>query len=150
VIGRRQLLSALGASAIYPVAAPVHADGEFARDFDKAVGEHANGMQVIRTPLMVKNRARIAALAAGKRLPAIYDDRAYVEAGGVMSYRANIRDLYRHTAACVDKILKGAKPADLPVEQPTTLEPAVNMKAAKALGMKFPNSILVQATKVIE
>jgi len=96
------------------------------------------------------HRERIIALAAKSRLPTVYTSRPYVDSGGLMSYGTNFDDLFRRTAAYVDKILKGAKPGDLPVEQPTTFELIVNMKTAKALGIKIPNSILVQATKVIE
>ena len=94
--------------------------------------------------------AWIVDFAAKRRLPAMYQIKEYVEAGGLMSYGANLSDLTRRSALYVDKILKGAKPAELPVEQPTKFEMVINMKTAKALGIKIPNSILVQATRVIE
>jgi putative tryptophan/tyrosine transport system substrate-binding protein len=102
------------------------------------------------TPLFVTHRARLVDAVAGSRLPAIYAFRAYVEAGGRMSYGPDLPDLYRHAAIYVDKILKGAKPGDLPVEQPTEFELVISMKAAKALGLTIPSSLLVRADQVIE
>ena len=89
-------------------------------------------------------------LAAKHRLPWMYPDGQYVEAGGLMSYAANFSDLHRRTAAVVDKILKGAKPADLPIEQRTKFEFVINLKTAKALGLKIPQSVLLRADQVIE
>jgi len=96
------------------------------------------------------NRARIASLAAGHRLPGMYPDSEYVEAGGLMSYAPNYSDQHRRVATVVDKILKGAKPADLPIEQPTKFELVINMKAANALGITIPQSVLLRTDKVIE
>ena len=124
--------------------------GDFESAFKRATHERANGLLVLRAPLMIDNVAQIASLAAKFRLPAIYDDVRYTNAGGLMSYGANLPDLYRRTATYVDKILKGAKPGNLPIEQPTKIEMVVNMKTAKALGIKIPGSILVRADKVIE
>ena len=95
-------------------------------------------------------RKRIVGLAAKKRLPTMFSYRHFVEAGGLMSYGASIADLMRRAAFYVHKILKGAKPADMPVEQATKFDLVVNLKTAKALGITFPPSILLRATKVIE
>jgi putative tryptophan/tyrosine transport system substrate-binding protein len=97
-----------------------------------------------------RNRARIVSLAARARLPAMYPYSLFVRDGGLMAYGANRLDPYRRAAAYVDKILKGAKPADLPVEQPMTFDFVVNMKTAQALGITFPNEIMLQVTEVIQ
>ena len=101
------------------------------------------------SPFMYGHRARIATLALEHRLPTIFGERAYVEAGGLMSYGPNYADIFRRAATYVDKILKGAKPGDLPVEQPTTFELVINLKTAKALGVTIPPPLLFQATEVI-
>ena len=89
-------------------------------------------------------------VAAKHRLPAMYLAREFVDAGGLMSYAPNVADLYRRAATYVDKILKGAKPADLPVEQPTKFELVINLKAAKALGLTIPRSLLLRADQIIQ
>jgi putative ABC transport system substrate-binding protein len=91
------------------------------------------------------NRQRIAQLAARSRLPAIYDRRAYVEAGGLMSYSADLIEIWYRAAWFVDKILKGAKPADLPIEQPTKFDLVINLKTAKSLGVVIPQLLRMQA-----
>ncbi|HEV8551985.1 MAG TPA: ABC transporter substrate binding protein [Casimicrobiaceae bacterium] len=93
---------------------------------------------------------RIAQLAAGHRLPAVYGSRIAVEAGGLMSYAPSSAEAYRYAAFFVDKILKGAKPADLPVEQPRKIELVINMKTAKALGLTIPQALLLRADEVIQ
>ena len=98
----------------------------------------------------MESSARLLELAAKNRLPAVYASREFVDAGGLMSYGANQRELSQRAATYVDKILKGAKPGDLAVEQPTKFELVINMKTAKALGIKIPQSILQRADKVIE
>jgi putative ABC transport system substrate-binding protein len=102
------------------------------------------------TPLFVTHRARLVDAVAGRRLPAIYPARVYVEAGGLMSYGPNLPDLWRRAAAYVDKILKGAKPGDLPVEQPTTFELVINNKPAKAIGLTIPPSLVFRADQILE
>ena len=101
-------------------------------------------------PYTGDHRQRIVAFAAQQRLPAMYEERGFVDAGGLMAYGPSLAANYRRTAAYVDKILKGAKPADLPVEQPTKFELVVNLKTAKALGVTMPQSILVRADEVIQ
>ncbi len=120
------------------------------RAFDAARTQRVNALIVGTDGLLQANRRLIADLAAKHRLPAIYVSMEFVEAGGLMAYGPSFSDLYRRAATYVDKILKGAKPADLPVEQPTKFELVINMKAAKALGIKIPQSILVRADRVIE
>ena len=110
--------------------------------------QRAGGVLVLRDSLFSAQRTQIAALAAKSRLPAVYGLREEAEAGGLMAYGANVPLMYRRAATYVDKILKGAKPADLPVEQPTKFELVVNLKTAKALGLTIPQSILVRADEV--
>jgi putative ABC transport system substrate-binding protein len=111
---------------------------------------HAQALYVIEDPLFTTHRPAILKLASKARLPAIYSERQFAVAGGLMSYGANNADLFRRSAGYVDKILKGAKPGDLPIEQPTKFELVVNLKTAKALGLTIPQSILLQADKVIQ
>jgi putative ABC transport system substrate-binding protein len=101
-------------------------------------------------PLAIVNRAHINALALAARLPTMSGVRAYVEAGGLMSYGANFPDLWRRAAEFVDKILRGAKPADLPVEQPTKFDLVINLTTAKALGLTVPLTLLARADELIE
>ena len=122
--------------------------------FEKAFAEIARnrpaGLFILADPLFNSETGRLATLAAKYRLPTIGTLSTFPESGGLMSYGANRPDLLRHAAIQVDKILKGAKPADLPVEQPTKFDLVLNKRTARDLGIKIPNSILVQATKVIE
>ena len=118
--------------------------------FRTAKTEHADAMHVLPSTSFSHQRARLAELAVKHRLPGIYEDKAYVDAGGLMSYGPNFPDLFRRSASYVDRILKGAKPGDLPIEQPTKFELAVNLKAAKALGLTIPPSVLARADQVIE
>ena len=117
--------------------------------FRAASKGRAEGVLVLTGPVINPQRKQIADLAAKNRLPAIFPFPEYVEAGGLMSYSANIIDLYRRAATYVDKILKGAKPADLPVEQPTKFEFIINLKAAKQIGLTIPPNVLARADKVI-
>ena len=117
---------------------------------EAAVQKNANALITVEDPLTVDHRKQIADFAAQNRLPAIYGVREFVDAGGFISYGAHLADLYRRAAIYVDKILKGAKPSDLPVEQPTKFELVINLKAAKALGLTVPPSLLARADEVIE
>ena len=129
---------------------PVSIEGP--NDFDSAskAVPGTDGLLFLESPLFTTHRARLAELAARSRLPAIYGQREYVEVGGLMSYGTHFKDLYRRAAWYVDKILKGAKPGDLPVEQPTNFELVINLKTAKALGLTIPQSLLQRADQVIE
>jgi putative ABC transport system substrate-binding protein len=118
--------------------------------FAAAARERANALITFGSPLIVDHRARIVELAAKSRLPAIYEGREFADAGGLMSYGPSLPDLFRRAAAYVDKILKGAKPADLPVEQPRKFELIINLKAAKQIGLTIPQSVLYRADKVIK
>ncbi|MEE9550414.1 MAG: ABC transporter substrate binding protein, partial [Candidatus Binatia bacterium] len=112
--------------------------------------ERAEALNVIGSISLLKHLDRIRDLAAKNRLPSIFYHSTYVERGGLMSYSANIRDEWRRTARIIDMILKGANPADLPVEQATKFELVVNLKTAKQLGITIPPSILYRADKVIK
>ena len=112
--------------------------------------QRAGGVLILRDQLFLTQRTQIAALAAKSRLPAVYGNREYAEAGGLMAYGASTPHMYRRAATYVDKILKGAKPADLPVEQPMRFELVINLKTAKALGLTIPQSILIRADEVIQ
>jgi ABC-type uncharacterized transport system substrate-binding protein len=123
-------------------------------DFDRAFSEmtraRAGALTVMVSAMFVSERRRLVDLAAKNRLPAVYPWREYVEAGGLMAYGPNDADLYRRAATYVDKILKGAKPGELAVEQPTQFELIINLKTAKALGLTIPPSLLQRADQVIE
>ena len=127
---------------------PVRGTDDFDAGF-KAM-RAVDGLLQANAPLFTTHRARLVGLAAKSRLPAMYGQTGYVEVGGLMSYGPHIPDQNRRAATYVDKILKGAKPADLPVEQPTKFELEINLKAAKALGLTIPPSLLARADQVIE
>jgi putative ABC transport system substrate-binding protein len=116
----------------------------------ESLNGHAQAIYVCNDPLVTTNRLRINTLALGMRMPTIYNVREFVEAGGLMSYGPNFPDLYRRAADLVDKVLRGTKPADIPVEQPTKFELVANLKTAKALGLTIPSSLLARADEVIE
>ena len=118
--------------------------------FDRATQEGAQALATLADPLMLRNRAQIVELAARARLPGIYTARAFVDEGGLMSYGPRFQELFRRAAVYVDKILKGTRPAELPVEQPSRFELVVNLKAAEAIGLTVPRPILVDATDVIQ
>jgi putative tryptophan/tyrosine transport system substrate-binding protein len=116
----------------------------------EALVGHADALYVATDPLMFTNRMSINTLAQRVRMPTIYGNREYADAGGLVSYGPNYPDLFRHAADHVDKILRGAKPADIPVEQPTKFDLIVNLKTAKAIGLEMPPTLLARADEVIE
>jgi putative ABC transport system substrate-binding protein len=122
---------------------------ELDRAFAAMTRERIGALLVLGDPLFFQHRTRIADLAAKRRLPAMAWMREFVEAGGLMAYGASIPDLFRRAATYVDKILEGAKPADLPVEQPTKFELVINLKTAKTLGLTIPQSVLMRADEVL-
>jgi ABC-type uncharacterized transport system substrate-binding protein len=129
---------------------PVSVQGP--NDFDSAFAtvHGTDGVLMLESPFFTTHRARLAQVAARSRLPAVYGQSEYVAAGGLMSYGTDFQDMWKRAAPYVDKILKGAKPADLPVEQPTKFEFVINLKTAKALGLTIPPSLLQRADQVIE
>jgi putative tryptophan/tyrosine transport system substrate-binding protein len=129
---------------------PVRRPAEFDAAFDVAVRGRADAFLVVQSTFTLAHKRELTTLAAKHRLPAMYGSNEFVEAGGFMSYGADALDMYRRAASYVDRILKGAKPGDLPVEQPSKFELGVNLKAAKSLGLTFPASVLVRADRVIE
>jgi putative ABC transport system substrate-binding protein len=123
---------------------------QFEKAFADMASAQANGLIVMASPMLAAKRQAIIALAANYSLPAIYERGTYAASGGLISYGANLRDEFRRAAPYVDKILKGAKPADLPVEQPAKFELVINLKTAKTLGLTMPNPLLARAGEVIE
>jgi putative ABC transport system substrate-binding protein len=123
-------------------------------DFDRAFSEmtraRAGALTVLASAMFFGEQRRLVDLADKNRLPAVYPSREFVDAGGLMSYGSDLADMFRRAAIYVDKILKGAKPGDLPVEQPTKFELVINLKTAKALGLTIPPSVLARADQVIE
>ena len=128
----------------------VREPAEIERAFRTATDARAGALLDLATGVTFARARQVAELAARSRLPTMYGLRAYVEAGGLIAYGADIRAIWRRSATFVAKILMGAKPGDLPVEQPTTFELVINLKAAKALGMTIPPSLLARADQVIE
>ncbi len=123
---------------------------DFARAFSDMSMARADALTVLASNMFNSERRRLVDLAAAKRLPAVYSARELVDDGGLMSYGANLADLDRRAATYVDRILKGTKPADLPVEQPAKFELIINLKTARALGLTIPQSVLGRADEVIQ
>jgi putative ABC transport system substrate-binding protein len=128
----------------------VRGQGDFDSAFEAARGLHPDALITVEDPLTATYRTSIAEFTARQQLPSLHGIKEFVEAGGLMSYGANLADLFRRAAYYVDKILKGAKPADLPVQQPTKFEMVINLKTAKALGLELPASVLARADELIE
>jgi len=125
-------------------------DDDFEAPFAAATRKHADGVVVFGCNIIAVHLGKIVELAARYRLPAMYASRAYVAYGGLMSYGPSLPAIARRAAVYMDKILKGAKPADLPVEQPMLFKLVINLKTAKALGITIPPSLLILANEVIE
>ena len=118
--------------------------------FAAMTGQRAGALMVLTDVMFINNRSRIVELAAKSRLPAIYPEREFVGVGGLMFYGASLVDMYSRAAVYADRILKGKKPAELPVEQPTKLELVINLKTAKTLGLAIPPSVLARADQVVQ
>jgi putative ABC transport system substrate-binding protein len=128
----------------------VRAAEELDRAFSTMTRERAEALFLFPSPMLFLERRRIVELAATHRLPSVSQAREFVEIGGLIAYGANINDLFRRSTVYVDKILKGAKPADLPIEQPTRFELVINLKAAKTLGIEVPLPLMIRADEMIE
>ena len=144
------LLAVSRSLGISLVPAPVRGPDDLERAFDTAREERVGAMVVVSSALFAAEKRRIVEFAVRSRLPTVYEHRAFAESGGLLSYGPDLRELFRRAAMYVDKILRGAKPADLPIEQPTKFELVVNLKTAKALGIEIPPSLLARADEVIE
>ena len=128
----------------------VRSPDDFDKAFEDATRARAGALTIMPGPLFGQNLRRIVDFAAKRRLPSIFHVREFVDAGGLVSYGPDRSDLFRRAAAHVDKILRGAKPGDLPVEQPTKFELIINLKTAKALGLTIPPALLLRADEVIQ
>jgi len=131
------------------IVAPEHAQ-DLENMFAAMTTERAEALYVDLNPRTSNMGQAIVDLAARHRLPAIYETKGFVDAGGLVSYGPSVPDMYRRAAGYVDRIFKGAKPADLPVQQPTKFDMAINLKTAKALGLTIPQSLLLRADEVIQ
>jgi len=152
--GRTDMLKPAEVAARALGVRPQFIEAQGPADFDRAFSDmaraHAGALAVLGSAIFNSERRRLVDLAAKHRLPTVYTSRDFVDAGGLMTYGPNLADSFRRAAAYVDKILKGAKPADLPVEQPTKFELVVNLKTATALGLTIPPSLLQRADQVIQ
>jgi putative ABC transport system substrate-binding protein len=147
----RLVLAALAlVSVLWNPASPFQVSEELDEAFEAIVRARSGALVVVADRLFLHNRARIVAFATRHRLPGVYAYRELVEAGALMSFGPSYADMHRRAATYVDRILKGAKAADLPVEQPTKLELIVNLKAARALGLTVPPSVLARADEVLQ
>ncbi len=146
----KEIQVAAQALRVSPQRQEVAGPDEIEHAFAGFIKGRAQGLIVLPHAVTIDRRTQIVGLAAKNRLPGMYPFSSYVEAGGLMSYGTNFSEQHRRAATYVDKILKGTKPADLPVEQPTRFELVINLKTAKALGLKIPQSVLIRADQVIE
>jgi putative ABC transport system substrate-binding protein len=144
-------IEAAGSSfAVKLIATPVHETADIERAINAIQHRSNSGLVVVPSAFMTIHRELIFGLAARHRLPAVYGFSYYAKSGGLVSYGINVRDMYLRTASYVDRILKGAKPEDLPVQAPTKFELVINLKTAKALGLEIPPTLLARADEVIE
>jgi putative ABC transport system substrate-binding protein len=148
--GRQEVLTAARAANLEIVSAEVRTPEDYPAAFAAVTAGRAQAVLAHGNPVNFRNRQLIVDFALKNRLPGIYEERVFVEAGGLMSYAPSFTDLFRRAATYVDKILKGAKPADLPVEQPTKFEFVINQKTAKAIGLTIPQSLLGRADEIIQ
>jgi putative ABC transport system substrate-binding protein len=148
--GFRELERAAAALQVQIRSLEVRTAGDLDLAFSTVTRDRAGALMVFDDQVTFVNRRRIVDFAARTRLPAVYSFRFYVDEGGLMSYSPNLAELFRRSAAYIDKILRGAKPADLPVEQPTKFELLINMRTAKALGLTIPPAVLARADEIIE
>jgi ABC-type uncharacterized transport system substrate-binding protein len=138
------------ALAVHPQFLEVRGPDDFEKAFSEMMRARAGGLTVVTSIMFLGERRRLVELSAKNRLPTVYPWREPVDAGGLLAYGPNLPDLFRRAAVYVDKILKGTKPADLPVEQPTKFELVINLKTAKALGLTIPPSVLGRADQIIQ
>jgi putative ABC transport system substrate-binding protein len=148
--GFKEMVAAAAVIGVEIQSIDVRTPDDYLAAFATVTASRADALYAFGNPVNFKNRQLIADFALKSRLPSIYEERLFVESGGLMSYAPSFTDLFRRAATYVDKILKGAKPADLPVEQPTKYELLINLKTAKALGLTIPPSLLQRADQVIE
>jgi putative tryptophan/tyrosine transport system substrate-binding protein len=149
-LGWREAQEAARELRLQLISLELHGPEAFDAAFETAVRDHAEAIMTLRDALVAAHSRQIVEFAAQQRLLGMYSHRTFIEAGGLMYYGANAAEMYRRAAAIVDKILKGAKPADLPIEQPMTFDFLVNLKTAQTLGITIPNEIMLQVTEVIQ
>jgi len=146
----REVNAAAPRLGIHVLSFGVRNPAEFEEAFAAMVRERPRALLVMADPVTLGQRQRIVEFARSHHIPAIYETREFVDAGGLLSYGINLTEHFRRAAAYVDRILKGAKPADLPVEQPTQFDLVINLKTARALGLAIPQSLLLRAAQIIE
>jgi putative tryptophan/tyrosine transport system substrate-binding protein len=147
---RVQAVAAARANGLTPVVIELRDRDGIESAFTAMRNQHANALFVITDPLTLANRNEIVKLAASHRIPAVYEFGEFARAGGLVAYSSSVTEQFRRSAVYVDKILHGAKPGDLPIEQPTKFELVINVKAAKALGLIIPKDVLLRADEVIQ
>ncbi len=149
-LGFRETLAAAAVAGVEIQSIEARTPDDHPAAFATVTASRADALRVHGNPINWQNRQLFADFALKSRLPSIYEERTFVEAGGLLSYAPSFTDLFRRAATYVDKILKGANPADLPVEQPTKFELVINLKTAKALGLTIPQTVLLRADEVIQ